>query len=371
MTGREKTTVRRLQIVTAALELLGRVPLAELTTRLIANQLGLSQPALFRHFRSREDLLLAVLDHAHAGLGDLVDGVLKRDDAPITRLERLAEGLLTYAEAHPGVPRLLFSDVGPAPGGPELRAALRRLVATQRAVVATLVDDGQRRGELRAGLDPERAGAFFVGLLQGAILQWELADRATPLTAHAAPLVRLWLHGVCAPEPARAAATRQAPAKLAPPAPPTPARPTLRALDARPLLARDEDPLQAILAELRAAGSGGLVCVTTPFFPKPLVTLLTQQGHGVEVFEVAARTFSVEVAAGGGPIVDLTDLPAPEPLERVLALSAALPRGGTLAARLPRIPHLLLPHLTARGLSHSVHERSDGLALLLIVAPSP
>ena len=391
MTRREKTTVRRQQIVAATLDVLGRVPLADLTTRLIAKELGLSQPALFRHFRSRDDLLLAALDHAHAGLGDLVDGVLRRAAEPIARLEHLAEGLLAYAAAHPGVPRLLFSDVGPASGGPQLRAALRLLVATQRAVTATLVRDGQARGELRAGLDPERAGAFFVSLIQGAILQWELADRADPLTAHAAPLVDLWLHGAREPDPASVAATREPdPASVAatrepdpasvvatrepatavarPPAP-APPRPTLRALDARPLLARGEDPLQAILAELTAAGPRGLVCVTTPFFPKPLVTLLTGQGHGVEVFEVGARTFSVEIVAGGDPIVDLVDLPAPEPLERVLALTVALPSGGTLAVRLPRVPHLLLPRLTARGLVHAVHERADGRALLHVVAP--
>jgi AcrR family transcriptional regulator len=369
MTGREKTAVRRQQIIAATLDVLGRVPLADLTTRLIANALGLSQPALFRHFRSRDALLRAALDHAHASLGDLVDGVLRGAAEPIARLEHLAAGVLAYAAAHPGVPRLLFGDVGPAPGDAELRAALRRLVSAQRAVVATLVRDGQRRGELRAGLDPERAGAFFVGLIQGAILQWELADRAEPLTAYAAPLVHQWLHGAREPDPTRATATRQETTAVGAPDAPAPPRPTLRTLDARPLLARGEDPLRAILAELGDAGASGLVCVTTPFLPKPLVTLLTEQGHGVEVFEVGAGTYSVEVVPGGGPIVDLVDLPAPEPLERVLALTVALPSGATLAVRLPRVPQLLLPRLTAHGVVHAVHERPDGRALLLVVAP--
>ena len=39
-------------MVEAALRLLGEVPLEGLTTRLVAAEVGVSQPALFRHFRS-------------------------------------------------------------------------------------------------------------------------------------------------------------------------------------------------------------------------------------------------------------------------------------------------------------------------------
>ena len=45
---------RREQIVEAALDLLAEMPLEQLTTQRIAERLGLSQAAVFRHFGPRE-----------------------------------------------------------------------------------------------------------------------------------------------------------------------------------------------------------------------------------------------------------------------------------------------------------------------------
>ena len=68
MTNRLPTAERRAQIVDATLSLLATTPVARITTRQIAEQVGISQPALFRHFESREALLSAVVDRARTAL---------------------------------------------------------------------------------------------------------------------------------------------------------------------------------------------------------------------------------------------------------------------------------------------------------------
>ncbi len=65
-------------------------------------------------------------------------------------------------------------------------------------------------------------------------------------------------------------------------------------------------------------------------------------------------------------IVDLRDLEAPEPMEKVLLACSQLGAGEFFLAHLPRVPTLLFPHLETRGLSWWVHEEEDHSALLLI-----
>ena len=74
---------------------------------------------------------------------------------------------------------------------------------------------------------------------------------------------------------------------------------------------------------------------------------------------------------GGAPAVveDLRELEPPEPLERVLLASAALAPGAAYLARLPRHPHLLVPHLRERGLGFAILEHADGSALLRVERP--
>ncbi|MBX7194537.1 MAG: DUF2249 domain-containing protein [Sandaracinaceae bacterium] len=63
-------------------------------------------------------------------------------------------------------------------------------------------------------------------------------------------------------------------------------------------------------------------------------------------------------------IVDLSELPAPEPFEELLRRGASLAPGQVLWALLPRDPIHAKPHLHARGLSFEVFPREDGRALL-------
>jgi TusA-related sulfurtransferase len=65
-------------------------------------------------------------------------------------------------------------------------------------------------------------------------------------------------------------------------------------------------------------------------------------------------------------VLDLSELPPPEPLERLLQAAAALAPGGTLVALLPRDPIHARPHLVARGLSVLVTVRPDGRALVRV-----
>jgi len=65
-------------------------------------------------------------------------------------------------------------------------------------------------------------------------------------------------------------------------------------------------------------------------------------------------------------IVDLRNLEAPEPMEKILIACARLNTGEFFLAHLPHRPNLLFPHLESRGLSWWVHEEPDQSALVLI-----
>jgi hypothetical protein len=65
-------------------------------------------------------------------------------------------------------------------------------------------------------------------------------------------------------------------------------------------------------------------------------------------------------------IVDLRNLEAPEPMEKVLLACSELGAGEFYLARVPCVPKLLFPHLESRGLRWWVHEEADQSALLLV-----
>ncbi len=353
---------RRRQLVAATLRLLARTPIESLSTRQLASELGLSQPALFRHFRNREALMLAVVDEARDKLETIAVEILANGRDAVFQLRALGAALLENAEREPGLPRLLFSSATPSAG--KVRDALHHIVSMQESLVAELVKQGQRDGSIDVHLNPKVAATLFIGMIQGLVLHWEITARRESLVPQFGPLFDMWLCGVEAGAPDRNSkhGIDAAPATVSAPAPSP-----LVALDVRPLIREGVDPLAKILETLDVLPRGGVLVLEAPFRPAPLLALLAQRGHTANTEEIGTKHWLIEIVNHGQPMIDdLRHLEPPEPLERVLKACTTLSPGDVYLARLPRFPRMLLPHLQKRNLRFDVLERPDGAALLRV-----
>lgn len=98
-------------ITTAALDLLDTDGPDALTMRALAHRLGAGTMTLYGYFRSRDDLLDAVVDAATATTLDTVP-----DDAPDTALTSLFTALHAVLTRHPGLPKVRGSRPFLSPG---------------------------------------------------------------------------------------------------------------------------------------------------------------------------------------------------------------------------------------------------------------
>jgi uncharacterized protein (DUF2249 family) len=138
-------------------------------------------------------------------------------------------------------------------------------------------------------------------------------------------------------------------------------------MDVRPVIARGEHPLVEVLAAADAMEPLEVLELIAPFEPRPLMARL--RDVGCEVVSQRQDDGTWLVRAGKGqlpPLEELTLLPAPEPLERVLESVSGLQPGAVFTAHLPRDPLLLKPHLDSRGLAWRVALRPDGSAVLWV-----
>jgi len=65
-------------------------------------------------------------------------------------------------------------------------------------------------------------------------------------------------------------------------------------------------------------------------------------------------------------ILDLRELEAPEPMQKILIACTQLEPDGHILAHFPHVPAPLFPHLETRGLDWQVFEDPDGSAVVLI-----
>jgi AcrR family transcriptional regulator len=348
MKGKKKSK-RKEEILEAVLTLLGEMPLSDLSTRKIARQLGVTQPSLFRHFSSKEALLVALVGRAREQMGKGLEELLKRGGSPRERLQGFLELVLRRAGERPGLPRLLFHDSGEEREG-ALGRALASLVSMQENMVAVLLKDffsGDSQ-EIRA------LARRLVALVQGTVLQGILRGVAFDPEEEARGILDLFLHGVGA-EGTQAHQGGAGEGEY------------LGLLDVRPLLAKGEDPLAQILEALQGLQKEGVLVLRVPFRPRPLLALLNDKGFSLQVEERKKGLFEILILSESSPpIQDLRGFPAPEPMEQVLSHCAGLSPGQTLFFHTPRVPRPLLQRLQEMGFETHIQSLLDSTALLMI-----
>ncbi|MBW2288576.1 MAG: DUF2249 domain-containing protein [Deltaproteobacteria bacterium] len=366
MPRRLSREARRSQIVDCTLALLADTPIDRITTRQVAHELGISQPALFRHFRSRDEIFEAVALHARGKLEQLAAQTLERCEPPLDSIAALIRELVSFVAQHPGMPRLLFYDVGSSVAA-SYHGPLAQLVTLQRSIAAELVRHAQRAGAVDTGVDAARAASLLIATLQGLMLQWQLSGRTLRLDVETDAMLAFWRAGLAAGQPAKSSDDSPDDAE---PAERDDSR-ALVGLDVRPLIEAGHEPLAEILEALRCLPDDGVLKLLTPFRPVPLLSLLASGDHRSNCREFEPGCWSVEVLAPGAATPeDLLDLEAPGPLERILVATAELSPGESYTARTPRHPRMLLPRLEERGLKFEVYDELDGSALLHVRKPA-
>ena len=163
------------ELLTATHRALCRHGYADLTLRQIAAESDRSKAALHYHYHSKEELFDAFLDYLYEQYAEdvrSVDGTTGRE-----QLHSLLELLLEDGSgAGPDFGTALLEVRAQAPYDETIRRQLRRFDELLVDRIQEVIADGVERGEFDGGVDPGRAAACLVTLVEGARVRGVVAD---------------------------------------------------------------------------------------------------------------------------------------------------------------------------------------------------
>ncbi len=185
-------TARQKEIIEHSIALIARRGIQELTIRNIAHEIGISDPAIYRHFASKTDILLGVLD------------LLEQETVGRRRQTGQAEGggndeLVSHFQA-------LFERLSSAP---ELSAVIfadefflneellvrrvRLLMDRTQAEVELLVEREQSAGKLRSDVLPEELATMLIGAVRLLVRRWHIGGHTFSLKDEGLKLITAFM----------------------------------------------------------------------------------------------------------------------------------------------------------------------------------
>jgi AcrR family transcriptional regulator len=153
---------RRAQITAAALKIVGEYGVHGATMARIADAVGISGPALYKHFSGRDEILEAAMDLLLVRVVSWLDSSTNPN-----ALERLRElgtrHALTVAADYEGVVAPLFEFAAAGPRSQLTgQLAQRQRAALQRFVA--IIEEGQVQGTIRRDIDMQVTAWSLMGL---------------------------------------------------------------------------------------------------------------------------------------------------------------------------------------------------------------
>lgn len=191
---RKSAEARRLEILQATLRLAGGVGPDRLTTETVARDVGLTQPAVFRHFATKQDLWDAVADYIGKTMEAGWAEATGRRGAAEHRLRSLVATQLRLIQSTPAIPAILFSRELHSRNA-ALRKALFGLMRRFHGLVARAIAEARDATVFRDDLDPDDGAFLVIGLIQGLALRWSLSGRAFGLVEEGRRLLDLQIRG--------------------------------------------------------------------------------------------------------------------------------------------------------------------------------
>ena len=155
--GRPRSTEADAAIVAATLDLFAELGFDGMSIEAVAARAGVGKTTIYRRWPSKQDLVVDAMDSLAAEVADPDTGTTRTD---LIALLGHALRLITSTKAGDALPRMAAEIATSSPLG---RRYVETVLNPRRALVATIIERGIRRGELRADLDARLAVDSVMG----------------------------------------------------------------------------------------------------------------------------------------------------------------------------------------------------------------
>ncbi|MDA8123864.1 MAG: TetR/AcrR family transcriptional regulator [Deltaproteobacteria bacterium] len=196
LSKRKNTEVRQQQIINAAGSLIFKYGSEHLTVRRIAAEVGISEAAIYRHFKSKKSILSFLLNSIEESLlRDLSAENIGNEPLSLDTLEKVITAHFSAIGMRKGISFQVIAEIISL-GDRKLNVQASQTISRYIARLKELLAEGVRDGAVRNDIDLEAAASLLFTLIQGLVNMWSLSNESFKLTDKFNSLWRIYREAV-------------------------------------------------------------------------------------------------------------------------------------------------------------------------------
>jgi AcrR family transcriptional regulator len=184
------TTERQIEILEAAIELIHKKGIQGLTIKNLANSIGVTEPAIYRHFENKVSILNAILDILKQDIGSILSKKLQPDASPLEKIEQMFSNHFEFFNMNPAVASVVFAEEL-FRNEPSLTKKIAEVIEQNNKAIVATITEGQQRKEIRSDISAENLSTMIMGTLRLFVKRWQLTGYGFDLTEEGKDVARM------------------------------------------------------------------------------------------------------------------------------------------------------------------------------------
>jgi len=173
---KENTKVRQKQIIAAAGSLIYKYGSEHLTVRRIAKEVGISEAAIYRHFKSKKSILSFLIKHIEEELlKDLAREAPPNEPITLAAIDRIMHNHFSMISMRKGISFKVIAEVISL-GDRTLNKQAFQMIGNYIKHLEELLAEGIRGGAIRKGINLNASATMLFTMIQGLVVLWSLSN---------------------------------------------------------------------------------------------------------------------------------------------------------------------------------------------------
>ena len=165
---------RQIEIIEAATKLIGEKGIQNVTTKHLADEIGFSEPALYRHFKGKTEILVSVLEYFRTKMSDSLKPLLDKQKTGLAKIKQLVEFQFDLFTKNPAIIMVIFAETS-FQYDIILSATVNKLLNQKKQLAISIIEEGIADGSIRDDINVDQLMSIILGSMRFNVLQWRLS----------------------------------------------------------------------------------------------------------------------------------------------------------------------------------------------------
>jgi AcrR family transcriptional regulator len=183
---------RKESLILTAVEIINELGIQGLSTREIAKRQGVSEGTIFRHYKSKSELMIGVLDHYSQYDSDIMITARQKKENP---LEAIIYFVNAYAEYYKNYPEIISisQNYDVFARDPELQEKIKIIYNNRTTFMEELIEEVKKQGKFSTYVESEKLTNVILGSFSSICMKWRFNNQNFDLKEYSISTIKMIL----------------------------------------------------------------------------------------------------------------------------------------------------------------------------------